>query len=139
MITNLHWTIPPILQGIHVTLEPLQREHGEELLAAASDGELWNLWYTTVPGPETVRGYIAKAMEDRDRALLVRQVLAELRLSAPLLSGSGEESTTAVPIRPRSEVARMARASITSGATPVPSPPRPWLSGCAGGGPSRRG
>lgn len=66
MITNLHWTIPPILQGIHVTLEPLQREHGEELLAAASDGELWNLWYTTVPGPETVRGYIAKAMEDRE-------------------------------------------------------------------------
>ena len=26
MITNLHWTIPPILQGIHVSLEPLQRE-----------------------------------------------------------------------------------------------------------------
>ncbi len=66
MKNNLHWSIPPILQGVHVTLEPLQREHAAELLQAASDGELWNLWYTSVPGPETVRNYVAKAVEDRE-------------------------------------------------------------------------
>ena len=46
---SLHWTIPPILEGAHVSLEPLQPHHGEDLLVAAADGELWNLWYTSVP------------------------------------------------------------------------------------------
>lgn len=63
---NLHWTIPPILEGTHVTLEPLQPHHGDDLLAAAADGELWNLWYTNVPGTETIRGYMARAMADRE-------------------------------------------------------------------------
>ena len=63
---SLHWTIPPILEGMHVTLEPLQPHHAEDLLAAASDGELWNLWYTSVPGPETVRAYVARAMLERE-------------------------------------------------------------------------
>jgi RimJ/RimL family protein N-acetyltransferase len=34
-----------------VTLEPLHRGHTDEL-AAASDGRLWELWYTSVPTPE---------------------------------------------------------------------------------------
>lgn len=63
---NLHWTIPPILEGTHVILEPLQPHHGEDLLVAAADGELWNLWYTSVPGNETIRGYMARAMADRE-------------------------------------------------------------------------
>jgi len=66
MRANLHWSIPPILEGEHVTLEPLQPEHGEALLEAAADGELWNLWFTSVPGPETVRAYVAKAIADRE-------------------------------------------------------------------------
>ncbi|KFN49384.1 GNAT family N-acetyltransferase [Arenimonas composti] len=66
MRNNLHWSIPPILQGTHVQLEPLQREHADALLEAASDGELWNLWYTAVPGPETVRSYVGKALTDRE-------------------------------------------------------------------------
>ena len=63
---NLHWTIPPILEGTHVNLEPLQPHHGNDLLAAAADGELWNLWYTSVPNTETIRGYMARAMADRE-------------------------------------------------------------------------
>lgn len=78
---NLHWSIPPILEGDHVTLEPLQPEHGEALLAAAADGELWNLWYTSVPGPETVRAYVAKAIADREAGVampfLVRDAAGE--------------------------------------------------------------
>ncbi len=48
------------------TLEPLQREHESELLEAAKDGELWNLWYTSVAGSEAVLGYIDQAMKMRD-------------------------------------------------------------------------
>jgi RimJ/RimL family protein N-acetyltransferase len=42
---------PVTLTGGVVTLEPLQRGHTDELAAAASDGRLWELWYTSVPTP----------------------------------------------------------------------------------------
>ena len=64
--TNPNWTIPPILEGAHVALEPLQAGHADALLEAASDGELWNLWYTSVPGPDTVRAYVARAIAERE-------------------------------------------------------------------------
>ncbi len=28
-------------------------QHHDDLVAATRDGELWKLWYTTVPAPET--------------------------------------------------------------------------------------
>ena len=48
--TNPNWTIPPILGGRHVTLEPLQAGHVDALLEAAADGAIkgprWNVfWY----------------------------------------------------------------------------------------------
>lgn len=46
---------PVTLRGKYVTLEPLRLDHHDGLVAAASDGELWNLWYTTVPRPEDMR------------------------------------------------------------------------------------
>ncbi len=49
-----------------VVLEPLQREHEEELLTAARDGELWKLWYTSVGSPEAVLAYIDSALAMRD-------------------------------------------------------------------------
>jgi RimJ/RimL family protein N-acetyltransferase len=52
------WLEPITLQGRHATLEPLAREHKDELIAAASDGELWNLWYTTVPAPDKMAANI---------------------------------------------------------------------------------
>jgi len=51
----------PHLTGHHVELLPLRAEHAQALLEAASDGELWNLKVTVVPGPDTVADYIAKA------------------------------------------------------------------------------
>jgi RimJ/RimL family protein N-acetyltransferase len=66
MLNDLTWTIPPILEGDHVSLEPLQEDHADALLQAASDGELWNLWFTSVPGPDTVRAYVARAIADRE-------------------------------------------------------------------------
>lgn len=42
-----------------------QAEHADELVTAASDGKLWQLWFTSVPGPETIDGYIARALRDQ--------------------------------------------------------------------------
>ena len=49
-----------------VVLEPLQREHADELLAAAKDGELWKLWYTSVGDPDAVFSYIDAALKMRE-------------------------------------------------------------------------
>lgn len=52
----------PRLSGAHVTLEPLAREHVAALQDAVRDGELWRLWYATVPMPETMAEYVEKAL-----------------------------------------------------------------------------
>ena len=55
----------PTLTGTTVELQPLQAEHAAKLVAAAADGELWNMKVTVIPGPETVAQYIATALEGR--------------------------------------------------------------------------
>jgi RimJ/RimL family protein N-acetyltransferase len=55
---------PVTLAGDLVTLEPLHPDHHDDLVAAASDGRLWELWYTTVPSPATMRADIAKKLAE---------------------------------------------------------------------------
>jgi len=43
------WLEPVTLESDHAILEPLDRRHERDLIEAARDGELWNLWYTNVP------------------------------------------------------------------------------------------
>jgi len=52
---------PVTLSGELVTLSPLVLDDHDELVAAASDGELWKLSYTSVPSPQTM----AAAIEQR--------------------------------------------------------------------------
>ncbi|QDH64450.1 MULTISPECIES: GNAT family N-acetyltransferase [Pseudomonas] len=59
------------LTGTTVELQPLQREHAAALLAAAADGELWNLKVTHVPGPDTVDNYIATALAGREAGSMI--------------------------------------------------------------------
>ncbi|MGO4383139.1 GNAT family N-acetyltransferase [Specibacter sp. RAF43] len=53
---------PVTLHGKYVTLEPLTEDHHDGLVEAASDGELWNLWYTQVPRPEEMRAEIRRRL-----------------------------------------------------------------------------
>jgi RimJ/RimL family protein N-acetyltransferase len=56
---------PTCLQDEHVVLEPLSLNHVAALEAAAADGELWNLWFTSAPAPEQARAYVEKALQGR--------------------------------------------------------------------------
>lgn len=58
---------PVTLRGTHVTLEPLAREHLDAIRTAAADGELWRLWYTSVPSPGTTQGWLDAALDMRER------------------------------------------------------------------------
>ena len=55
---------PVTLTGELVTLEPLRPDHHDDLVAAASDGRLWELWYTSVPAPETMQADIARKLAE---------------------------------------------------------------------------
>ncbi|WP_284986317.1 GNAT family protein [Arthrobacter sp. fls2-241-R2A-172] len=57
-------SIEPItLTGNFVTLEPLGQEHHDGLVDAARDGELWKLWYTSVPTPEGMAAEIDRRLD----------------------------------------------------------------------------
>ena len=58
---------PVTLRGRVATLEPLAVEHTAALVAAAADGELWRLWYTSVASPERMHDYVAAALDMRER------------------------------------------------------------------------
>ena len=53
---------PAMLEGHGVRLEPLTLQHRDGLAAAARDGKLWQLWYTSVPEPEKTQAYIETAL-----------------------------------------------------------------------------
>jgi len=72
-------TISPItLEDRGVRLEPLGPEHAEALIAAASDGRLWELWFTSVPEPDQVRRYIAEAQAGQAAGHMLPWAVREL-------------------------------------------------------------
>src|SRR5580698_2664704 len=46
------WPEPVTLGGQHAQLKPLSHDHLAGLTEAVKDGELWKLWYTSVPSAE---------------------------------------------------------------------------------------
>src|SRR5438093_3359584 len=69
---------PVTLEGHGVRLEPLSREHRDALMKAAADGELWRLWFTSVPEPQQTQGYIAQARAGRDAGHMLPFAVREL-------------------------------------------------------------
>src|SRR5262245_45947788 len=60
------WIEPVTLIGSKVIVEPLALEHLEGMTAAVKDGELWKLWYTSIPTPEKMESYIQTALTWRE-------------------------------------------------------------------------
>jgi len=53
---------PVTLSGARVRLEPLAHAHVSDLTEAVRDGELWRLWYTTIPPPEKMTAEIDRRL-----------------------------------------------------------------------------
>ena len=69
---------PVTLEGFGVRLEPLGHEHEPGLAAAASDGELWKLWFTSVPEPADTHGYVDAALEGQRAGHMLAWAVREL-------------------------------------------------------------
>ncbi|HEX6318898.1 MAG TPA: GNAT family N-acetyltransferase [Burkholderiales bacterium] len=73
---------PVRLEGHGVALEPLNREHHDGLVAAASDGKLWELWFTSVPEPEQTHAYISGALAGQEAGHMLPWAVRELKTGA---------------------------------------------------------
>ena len=62
------WIEPVTLSGSRVLLEPLSLQHLEGIVSAVKDGELWKLWFTSVPSPEKAEEYVKTALDLRENA-----------------------------------------------------------------------
>ena len=67
------------LEGHGVRLEPLAREHREALAAAAADGKLWELWFTTVPEPGQEHTYISGALAGQEAGHMLPWAVRDLK------------------------------------------------------------
>ena len=56
------WLEPVTLAGKHAVLEPLTHQHHDALVEAVKDGELWKLWYTSVPEPSKMKAEIDRRL-----------------------------------------------------------------------------
>lgn len=61
------WIEPVTLAGSCALLEPLSQEHLAGIQNAVKDGELWKLWFTSIPSPETAETYIKTALDMREK------------------------------------------------------------------------
>lgn len=59
------------LQGTNLSLEPLEQAHIADIRQAAADGELWKLFFTSVPAPEQTQQWLdtALAMQAQQKAI----------------------------------------------------------------------
>lgn len=77
---------PVTLEGHGVRLEPLARAHRDGLAAAAADGRLWELWFTSVPEPDQTGAYIATALAGLEAGHMLPWAVREL--SSGQIAGS---------------------------------------------------
>jgi N-acetyltransferase len=72
-------TLAPVtLEGHGVRLEPLAAAHEPDLAAAAADGRLWELWFTSVPGPGEAARYVQDALAGQAAGHMLPWAVREL-------------------------------------------------------------
>lgn len=72
-----YWVKPVNLLGKYAKLLPLTIQHKDGLIEAAKDGELWNLWFTSVPTPENMATEIERRLGLQDKGEMVPFVIVD--------------------------------------------------------------
>lgn len=62
-----------------IRLEPLAKEHRDGIARAAADGELWNLWFTSVPAPEQTANWLDTALAGAARGHMLPWAIRDLQ------------------------------------------------------------
>ena len=70
---------PATLEGNGVRLEPLSEAHEKGLDAAAADGKLWELFFTSVPAPGETKLYIENALKGQKNGDMLPWAVCDLK------------------------------------------------------------
>jgi RimJ/RimL family protein N-acetyltransferase len=73
---------PATLEGHGIRLEPLTGQHHDALAAAAADGKLWELWFTSVPEPGGTQAYIDAALKGQQDGHMLPWIVRDLATNA---------------------------------------------------------
>ena len=73
---------PAVLEGLGVRLEPISATHADGLRAATADGNLSDLWFTSVPSPDRVEAYISEAIAGQTAGHMLPCAVRELSSGA---------------------------------------------------------
>lgn len=76
-MSNQKWLSKVELKGKTVTLLPLNDGHKSEMVEAASDGDLWELWFTGVPDKNSIESYIEFAALEQEAGRSLAFVVVE--------------------------------------------------------------
>jgi len=79
-----------------VRLEPLGHGHLVDLQAAAADGRLWELWFTSVPAPDRTGAYIADALAGQETGHMLPWAVRDLARGTIVGSTRYHDIATAV-------------------------------------------
>lgn len=59
------WQDQPRLEGQHARLLPLEPAHADSIAEVSRDGRLWELFFTRVPSPDDVKGWLDTALAEK--------------------------------------------------------------------------
>jgi RimJ/RimL family protein N-acetyltransferase len=69
---------PIVLEGRGIRLEPMTKDHRDALAEVPKDGELWKLWFTSVPEPHQVDEYMKNAFDGQRDGHMLPWVVRDL-------------------------------------------------------------
>ncbi|PCJ48676.1 MAG: GNAT family N-acetyltransferase [Gammaproteobacteria bacterium] len=81
------WLKEAELKGTNVTLTPLTLNHRDGIIEAASDGNLWELWFTGVPSEKSIDDYLAIALSNKEQGSAMPYVVID-NASGKLIGGT---------------------------------------------------
>ena len=112
---------PVVLERDGIRLEPMTVDHHDALVRAAADGELWNLWFTSVPAPGATRRYIDDALEGQRAGHMLPWVVRELASGTVVGSHAIPRHRRRASIASRSATRGTRRAGSARASTPCAS------------------
>src|SRR5271169_6679681 len=83
MLTPTPWPEVVTLAGAAARLEPLSQDHRPGLIDAVKDGELWRLWYTSIPAPEAMESEIERRLGFRKTGSMLPFAVIDLATGQP--------------------------------------------------------
>jgi len=81
---HVNWLAPITLAGKHITLVPLAISHCDDLIEAAKDGKLWELWYASVPSPDEMLNEIKRRLDCQSKGTMLPFTVIDNETKIPI-------------------------------------------------------